>query len=262
MAVQKYLEQNLPRLDALKNLEVLDSGSESIYDEITSVTAELCEAPICLLSLVETGRQWFKSQVGVGIDELDIKLSLCSHAVKQNSFLEVPDTHLDPRTKDNMLCQGDKAIRFYAGEVLRTLEGWPVGTLCVLDFKPRQLTEIQRRVLRVNANSAIRHMELTQALKQNTATSELKTDQILLSPQEPTLQSLTRDRFATLTPREKEVLTLIAGQSPSLSSKEIARELGISFRTVHHHRSHIMKKMQVKSVAELIANSIKAKVFF
>ena len=261
MSVQKYLDQNISRLSALQNLEVLDSGSETVYDEITSITAALCEAPVCLISLVETGRQWFKSEVGLGASETDIKQSICSHAVKQDSYLEVHDTHLDPRTKDNSLCQGEKPFRFYAGAIMRTLDGWPLGTLCVLDYKPRHLTELQQRVLRVNANSVMRHMELTKLLTQDIDSSHPKSEKTTLSPQALTLQTETQEKFATLTPREKEVLMLIAGQSTSLSSKEIARELGISFRTVHHHRSHIMKKMGVKSVAELIAISIKARIF-
>ncbi len=243
-------------------LKVLDSGSEKVYDEITQLTADLCEAPVCLISLVEKDRQWFKSEVGLGISETTIEQSICAHAIRQDGYLEVHDTHLDPRTVGNSLCQGDKPFRFYAGAILRTLDGWPLGTLCVLDYKPRKLTGIQRRVLQVHANSVTRHLEFTKALMNRAVSINYPATQDDVIPtEEEQLYENTKTLFETLTPREKEVLNLIAGQSQSLTSKQIAMELGISFRTVHHHRAHIMNKMEVASVAELITVCIKAQVF-
>ena len=261
MPERKSLDQNISRLAAVHGLKVLDSGSEKVYDEITELTAELCEAPICLISLVDEDRQWFKSEVGLGLSETKIEQSICAHAIKQDSFLEVSDTHLDPRTVDNSLCQGDKAIRFYAGAILRTLEGWPLGTLCILDYKPRKLTDIQRRILQVHANSVTRQLELTKALMNRAILLDHKQDQSSVAPEAARRHKKTKAQFEKLTPREKDVLNLIAGQSRSLSSKEIALELGISFRTVHHHRAHIMTKMEVASVAELITVCIKAGIY-
>ena len=261
MPERKSLDQNISRLAAVHGLKVLDSGSEKVYDEITELTAELCEAPICLISLVDEDRQWFKSEVGLGLSETKIEQSICAHAIKQDSFLEVSDTHLDPRTVDNSLCQGDKAIRFYAGAILRTLEGWPLGTLCILDYKPRKLTDIQRRILQVHANSVTRQLELTKALMNRAISLDHKQGQSSVAPEAAKRHEKTKAQFKKLTPREKDVLNLIAGQSRSLSSKEIALELGISFRTVHHHRAHIMTKMDVASVAELITVCIKAGIY-
>jgi len=194
--------------------------------------SELCEAPICMISLVEEDRQWFKSEVGLGIRETPIEHSVCAHAVAQNSYLEISDTQSDPRTKDNSLCHGDRAFRFYAGAILKTLEGWPLGTLCVLDFKPRELSDLQRRVLAVHAKSVTRQLELTKALIQKVGQTD----------NEPEPSSITEE--------EK-----------NLREKEIARKLGISHRTVHHHRANFMTKMGVDSVAELIAMSFKANLF-
>jgi len=115
---------------------------------------------------------------------------------------------------------------------LRTLDGWPLGTLCVLDYKPRKLTDLQRRILKVNANSVTRQLELTRALLENVS-----------------LSSPNRD------------MELIAGRSGNLSSKQIARELDISHRTVDHHRAKILLKMNAGSVAEIIAVSLKAGLF-
>ena len=131
------------RLAALRELNILDTETEKVYDDISTLTADLCETPICLISLVEEDRQWFKSEVGLGICETPIEQSICAHAIAQNDYLEISDTHLDSRTQSNSLCQGDKPIRFYAGAILRTLEGWPLGTLCVLDYQPRQMSDIQ-----------------------------------------------------------------------------------------------------------------------
>ena len=261
MSEQVTSPQSPLRLAALRELNILDTETEKVYDDITKLTADLCETPICLISLVEKDRQWFKSEVGLGICETPIEQSICAHAITQNDYLEISDTHLDSRTQNNSLCQGDKPIRFYAGAILKTLEGWPLGTLCVLDYKPRQMSDIQRRILDVHAKSVTRQLELTKALIQKVGSrSENESDQ-LLSEEEKKLRQTTRARFETLTRREKEVLGLIAGHSSSLNSKQIARELNISFRTVHHHRASIMLKMKVDSVAELIAVSLKARIF-
>jgi len=261
MPSNNTLDKNQSRLAAVHGLKVLDSGSEAVYDEMTQLTADLCEAPVCLISLVEEDRQWFKSEVGLGISETKIEQSICAHAVRQDSYLEVHDTHLDSRTVNNTLCQGDKPVRFYAGAILRTLDGWPLGTLCVLDYEPRTLSEIQRRVLHVHAKSVTRHLEFTKALMQRDISIDPRQAEDSISPHEAEVHHQTRTRFELLTPREKEVLNLIAGQSTSLSSKQIAAELGISYRTVHHHRAHIMTKMRVTSVAELIAVSLKSGIY-
>lgn len=254
MLAKKHPE-NKDRLEVLSSFDILDSGSEKIYDDLTQLTADICEAPMCLVSLVEEDRQWFKSEVGLGIDETDMEKSVCSHAILQDDTLEIRDTQRDARTVDNPLCQGLKPIRFYAGAVLRSFEGWPLGTLCVLDYKPRELSELQRRVLQVHAKSIMQQLELTRAL-----VKELKhPDNVVEAPQD--ISTAYRDvtsRFETLTPREKEIVELMASRSGSFSSKELARELGISPRTVDHHRASIMSKMDVDSAAELIIVGLKA----
>ena len=256
-----YTDENELRLAELNRLQLLDSGAEKVYDDITQLTADICNVPVCLISLVDIDRQWFKSEVGLGVSETVIEQSICAHAVQQDSYLEIHDTQNDPRTIENTLCQGDTPFRFYAGALLRTLEGVSVGTLCVLDYHPRQLSELQRRVLQVHATHVMRHMEFTKTLMMREEPSEMKLSQTPASHRDLKVHENTLANFAKLTPREKEVLNLIAGNSTSLSSKQIATELGISFRTVHHHRAHIMTKMQVASVAELIAVTIKANIF-
>lgn len=257
----KTIRRNEERLAILDDLGVPDSGTEKVYDDITQLTADLCEAPICLISLVEKDRQWFKSEVGLGISETVIEQSICAHAVIQNDYLEIQDTHKDDRTIDNALCQGDKPFRFYAGAILRTVGGWPLGTLCVLDYKPRQLNKLQRRVLKVNAISVTRQLELTRALLQNAASQwNNKGADPALSLGGKVFGEI-NGRFETLTPREREIMALIVGRSGNLSSKQIAHELNISHRTVDHHRANILAKMKVGSIAELIAVSFKSNIF-
>jgi len=239
MPATEYLIQNKARLAALHGLQVLDSGQEKVYDDVTQLTADLCGTPICLISLVDEDRQWFKSQVG----------------------LDVPETKIEQSILDNSLCQGDRAIRFYAGAILRSFDGWPVGTLCVLDFQPRELTDLQRRTLNIHANCVVRQLEFTSTLK-NLLGSDTSTPASAAQAQNDTqTHEEIKTRFDTLTPREKQVVELIAGHSPSLTSKEIASQLGISFRTVHHHRANLMHKLDVDSVAELISVILRAGIF-
>lgn len=252
-------QKNEKRLLVLRSFEILDSGTEKVYDDLTQLTADICEAPICLVSLVEEDRQWFKSEVGLGFCETSIEKSICAHAIQLDDYLEIKDTHLDERTIDNPLCQGRKPIRFYAGAILRTFAGWPLGTLCVLDYKPRSLTGLQQRVLKVNAKSMVRQLELTRALIEDVRNigpdADGSTQALSAYHQE------VNSRFETLTPREREIMQLFIGRSGSLSSKDVARELEISPRTVDHHRASIMLKMNVESIAELIAISLRAGIF-
>ena len=250
---------NDARLEVLRSFDILDTAPEKTYDDITSLTAELCEAPICMVSLVDEDRQWFKSTVGLGgMCESELELSLCAHAVEQDSYLEIEDTLLDERTAGNPLCQSDRPVRFYAGAILRTFDGWPLGTLCVLDFKPRKLTDLQKRVLTVHAKSVMKQLELTRALvSQNRNVKSGVID--FPAPQiDPDLYHDVRTNFASLTPRENEVARLMLGGTGNLTSKGIGRTLDISPRTVDHHRASIFKKMKVDSVAELIALCLKA----
>jgi len=248
----KLHPKNSRRLEVLRDLDVLDSGPEKIYDELTDLTAEICETPVCLVSLVDKDRQWFKSRCGLKVDETPVESSVCAHAINEESFLEIPDTQFDQRTADNPLCQGESAFRFYAGAILKTLDGWPLGTLCVLDYKPRKLNQVQRHTLEVHANNVAKQIELTKVLMDTACETDLTGSSGFLT------SSKMQRKFESLTPREKEVFSLIIGGSFGSSSKKIGRALEISPRTVDHHRANILSKLDVSSVAELIATSMRA----
>lgn len=153
------------RLAALARYDILDTPRERSFDEIVELASRICEAPISLVSLLDRDRQWFKAEVGLGIDETPIDVSICSHAIFEDDFLEINDTLADPRSADNSLCLGDDGLRFYAGAVLKTSDGLPIGTLCVLDEKPRALTQLQRDALKVLGNQVIKQIEMREVIE-------------------------------------------------------------------------------------------------
>ena len=149
------------RLAALRRYKILDTPDEQDFDAITRLIARLCDAPIAVINLVDRDRQWFKSEVGLGVRETPLDISLCAHAILQPELLVVPDLREDERFRDNPLVTGDLSLRFYAGALLESDDGQPLGTLCVLDDKPRPgLTDVQRAVLLVLARQVVTQMEL------------------------------------------------------------------------------------------------------
>lgn len=153
------------RLETLQKLGILDTPQEADFDDIVKLASRICDAPISLISLVDENRQWFKARVGFDQPATPLNQSICSHAILEDGFFEVSDTRLDDRTADNPLVQGDENVRFYAGAPLVAENGLPVGTLCVLDEKPRQLNDLQREALRILAGQVMKQIELRQALR-------------------------------------------------------------------------------------------------
>ncbi len=139
--------RELSRLAALLRYEILDTPDEPLLDDFTHLAAGICDAPISLISLVDEQRQWFKSRHGLDISETPREISFCSHAIADGDFFEIPDASLDPRFKDNPLVTGEPHIRFYASAPLVSPDGYKLGTLCVIDRKPRLLSLEQRDAL-------------------------------------------------------------------------------------------------------------------
>jgi GAF domain-containing protein len=155
------------RLKVLWDYEVLDSVSEEIFDELTELAALICEAPISLISLVDEDRQWFKSKFGTSVSETSRDVSFCAHALTGQGLLVVPDATRDPRFSSNPLVTSDPKIRFYAGAPLVTPDGYVLGTLCVLDTKPRDLRPDQQKALALLARHAISLLELRRRSRLN-----------------------------------------------------------------------------------------------
>ena len=159
-------EREAARLRALDRYGLLDTPREQDFDEIAEAAAELCETPIAVVNLVGDGRQFFKAEVGLGVRETPLETSFCRQAILHNDFLYVPDATHDPRFAGNPLVSGEPGLRFYAGALLKTAEGQPIGTVCVLDTRPRELSERQRRGLMRLARQAMTQMELRRSLRE------------------------------------------------------------------------------------------------
>jgi len=161
------------RLQAVKDSEILNTASERSYDQLTELAATICDAPIAILSLIDSDRQWFKSKLGLTFNETSRDVAFCAHTILGRDLLIVQDAQCDERFADNPLVTSDPHIRFYAGAPLITPEGHALGTLCVLDYVPRQLSEHQRDALQMLSSQAVTQIELRKA-KTNLQNAESK----------------------------------------------------------------------------------------
>lgn len=142
------------RIQALHGLNVLDSAPEERFDRLTRLAKRLFNVPIALVTLVDKDRQWFKSCVGLDVNETPRDVSFCGHAILQDELLLVPDAKQDKRFHDNPLVTGEPNIRFYAGYPLTVPNGNKMGTLCLIDTRPRELDDEERGLLRDLAGMA------------------------------------------------------------------------------------------------------------
>ncbi|MGA6097866.1 PAS domain S-box protein [Stutzerimonas marianensis] len=139
--------RELSRLAALLRYEILDTPDESAFDDFTQLASHICQTPIALISLLDDHRQWFKSRLGLDVNETPRDISFCTHTIEGQGIFEVADASQDPRFSDNPLVTAAPNIRFYAGAPLTTPDGYNLGTLCVIDRKPRRLSAKQRDAL-------------------------------------------------------------------------------------------------------------------
>jgi signal transduction histidine kinase len=151
------------RLSALYEYNILDTLPEEHYDNITKLATEICNTPIALVSLVDEARQWFKSKQGLPtqMTSTSREQAFCSYAILEpNEIMLVPDATLDERFADSPLVTGPTNINFYAGVPLVTQKGYPLGTLCIIDHKPKQITEGQKQALAILAKQVVQLLEL------------------------------------------------------------------------------------------------------
>jgi PAS domain S-box-containing protein len=154
------------RLEALRELEILDTASEPEFDDLALIASQICGTPISMVTLVDRDRQWFKSHVGTDLQQTPRDVAFCAHAILQRDLFVVPDATEDPRFAQNPLVTTDPKIRFYAGAPLRLSDGHAVGTLCVVDRRPRKLTNEQENALRALSRQVEAQLELRRRLLQ------------------------------------------------------------------------------------------------
>ena len=161
------------RLAGLRAYDILDTLPERAYDDITYLASQICDTPIAIVSLVDEERQWFKSIHGLDVTETPRNLAFCAHAILEpDSLFVIEDTAKDERFADNPLVTAEPRIRFYAGAPLVTANGHALGTLCVIDRQPRQLTKAQHATLRALSRQVIAHLELRRTVAELEHSSE------------------------------------------------------------------------------------------
>ena len=162
-------ENDTERLFALKRYSLLDTAPEIAFDEITHLARSLFNVPIAMVSLVDKERQWFKSANGLDITETHRKHAFCAYAILQDDTLVISDALKDERFKENPLVVGEPHIRFYAGAQIVTHDGFPLGTLCVIDHKPRVFVGEDISLLRALADFATNEIELCTSVGSETS---------------------------------------------------------------------------------------------
>lgn len=159
--MNKYIitENETKRLNNLYSYNILDTHSETVFDELTNLVSSLINIPIVLISLIDKERQWFKSKVGLNINETPRDISFCQYAIMQNEIFEVENAREDDRFNKNPLVTSDPNIVYYVGSPLTDNEGLNIGTLCAIDKSPRKLSESDRGIIKTVSNRIIRLIE-------------------------------------------------------------------------------------------------------
>ncbi len=160
---QDTVEQR--RLQNVRNTGLLDTGPEQAYDDLVQLAACICQVPMSLVTLVDEHRLWLKAKVGVPISEVPRDFSFCSYTIQQDDLFVIPDTLEDARYSANAAVTSNPYVRFYAGYPLSTSSGEKIGSLCVLDSEPRNLSEQQQVAMRVLGRQVSVQIELKQQLQ-------------------------------------------------------------------------------------------------
>jgi GAF domain-containing protein len=190
------------RLEALYDYQILDTPAEEVFDAFTRLAATLCAAPMSVIGLVDEDRVWIKSATGLGaVGEVPRRDSFCDKTIASGKLFEVPDAAADARFAHNPLVGGEWSVAFYAGVPLVTRSGYAIGTLCVMDTKPRRLLEEQRTTLETLATAVMGQfdarrtlMRLVDASRSELYHFDLETQRIVFASEAP-------KRFVPFPPR-------------------------------------------------------------
>jgi GAF domain-containing protein len=150
----------ISRIENLHKYEILDTPADGCYDEMTSLATKIFDVPIAIISLVDTDRIWFKSSYGLDVEEIPRSPGLCSSAILSDYIYIVENARVDPRTMANPLVAGIMGLQFYAAAPLKSLEGFNLGTFCIIDKNPRSMTVIESSMLRQLSRIVMDHFEI------------------------------------------------------------------------------------------------------
>jgi len=231
------------RLAVLYAHQILDTPREDAFDAFVRVAAAVCGVPISLISLIDLDRVWFKANLGLdGVTEIPRDDAFCTQAIQGDAIFEIRDTQADPRFADNPLVVGAPHIRFYAAAPLITAEGDAVGTICVIDRKPRRLTEQQRTALAALRDAVVEQLASRRALLRLFDSAETELYHLDLTAGKVTFASEAARQNLGYTQRELGGLSLIE-LTPSFDEKQVERTL-TALRASPEHRTTLRTRMK------------------
>ncbi|MGR3378605.1 sensor histidine kinase [Salipiger abyssi] len=224
-------EDEHARLAELKSFGVLDSAPDPAFDEVVDLLAQMLDMPVALVSLLDERRQWFRARHGIELAETPVDQAICSHAIMSDELLEIEDTLADPRSAENPFCCGVLGeMRYYAGVPLITRAGHRIGTLCVLDHKPRKLTSPQRQLLTVMARQVMRQLDLQRALRNKEVLRE-EIDHRVKNSLQTVASTIRLYRARIDSPEAKEALNAVERRVDAIA--QLHAELNLTSK-MHH----------------------------
>lgn len=252
-AIEKNMDRAIEnkRLAELERFEILDTPSDGAFDNISALASHILKTPIAIVSLVDENRIWFKSHHGLDVNQIGREPGLCASAIMDDSAYIVRDARVDPRTLTNSLVAGEFGLRFYAGVPLKTSNNYNLGTLCVIDFEPREISKEEISLLKKLAKLVMDQMDLRiasrqiadlhQELKFETQEKEKEHKEKVAS-----LDKLNQSQIALVREEKKSSLnSMIAGLCHHINTP--LSNLTFSLELMHKNINELMNSASIKN---------------